>query len=66
MSATFAASAAQLAGLATRAFGWLPDQFWQVTPAELAAALARGDAPTAPPLSRTELDALMERESYDR
>ena len=36
----FGPGAARLAGLAARMFGWLPDQFWLATPAELAAALS--------------------------
>ncbi|TCP33609.1 phage tail assembly chaperone [Sphingomonas sp. BK235] len=47
-AACFAAAATRLAGLATLALGWRPDDFWRATPAELAAlgaALAPGDAP---------------------
>jgi uncharacterized phage protein (TIGR02216 family) len=36
---TFGDRASQLAGLAARLLGWLPDDFWHATPAELAAAL---------------------------
>ncbi len=55
----FAASAARLAGLATRAFGWTPDAFWHATPAELAAILATDDAAHPAPLGRGELAELM-------
>ncbi len=65
MGETFGDGARRLAGLATRAFGWTPDQFWQVTPAELAAVLAPDDAGTAAPLSRRELDTLLKRENHD-
>jgi uncharacterized phage protein (TIGR02216 family) len=58
---TFAAGAGRLAGRVPRLLGWQPGEFWQATPAELAAIL--GDGRTAPaPLSRTELTDLMERE----
>lgn len=62
MSDRFVDAAAQLAASVPLLLGWLPDDFWNATPAELAAILApqvRGD--TAP-LSRGELNALMERE----
>lgn len=41
----FSESAALLAGLAGAVLGWRPDEFWDSTPAELAAILA----PAAPP-----------------
>jgi tail assembly chaperone len=37
---TFAQAASRLAGLAGALFGWLPDDFWAATPAELSAILA--------------------------
>ena len=37
------------------------DQFWRLTPRELAAALAVLAPPCAPPLRRAGLDALMAR-----
>jgi Phage tail assembly chaperone protein, TAC len=40
----FSDSAALLAGLAGGLLGWRPDEFWNATPAELAAILA----PAAP------------------
>jgi uncharacterized phage protein (TIGR02216 family) len=36
----FAASASQLAGQTALLLGWRPDDFWNATPAELAAILA--------------------------
>lgn len=39
MSATFAAAAARLAGVAGALLGWRPDEFWCATPTELAAVL---------------------------
>lgn len=62
MSDSFGPGASRLAGLCTREFGWTPDQFWQVTPAELAAILTIENPASEVPLSRTELAALMERE----
>ena len=44
MSGLFSESAARLAGLAGALLGWRPDEFWNATPAELAAILA----PAAP------------------
>jgi hypothetical protein len=56
----FAAAAARLAGIAGAAFGWLPDSFWNATPAELA-ALARAIAgEQAAPPGAAELARLKE------
>lgn len=58
----FGAGAARLAGLAARLLGWRPDEFWRATPAELIGILAPpGEA--ASPLSRHDLNRLMEREN---
>jgi len=57
---TFAAGAQRLAGLASLALGWRPDDFWNATPAELAAILAP-KAGTGVTLSRDELERLMEQ-----
>lgn len=64
MSERFADSARRLAGLVPRALGWRPGEFWDATPAELAAILAPGDAPGGEPLSRSELTTLMERDCH--
>ena len=61
MSERFADGARRLAGLVPRALGWRPDEFWEATPAELAAVLSN-ETDAAAPLSRSELTALMERE----
>jgi uncharacterized phage protein (TIGR02216 family) len=37
------------------------DQFWRMTPHELASAIAGRRGPSAPPLSRDALDELMRR-----
>lgn len=52
------ASALSLCGLAARALGWRPHEFWAATPAELAACLADPGAPTAP-LGRGDLELMM-------
>ncbi|GAA0269918.1 hypothetical protein GCM10009127_07410 [Alteraurantiacibacter aestuarii] len=63
MSQTLATSALFLAGLTTRMFGWKPDDFWNVTPAELTAifTIEEGQADTG--LNRNELEALLERDA---
>jgi uncharacterized phage protein (TIGR02216 family) len=45
----FSEAACRLAGLAGALLGWRPDEFWNATPAELAAVLAAmtGDVPAA-------------------
>lgn len=60
MTPEFAPGALRLAGLAARALGWRPPEFWAATPAELAAILAP-DTATAP-LDRTAFDRLMEHD----
>lgn len=62
MSETFGAGARLLAGHMARHFGWRPAEFWQATPAELAAVLGPPDA-AARPLDRASLDQLMELEN---
>lgn len=63
MSALLADAAARLAGLVPRLTGWPPDAFWNATPSELAAILAPEGAGEATPLTRGELERMMERES---
>lgn len=58
----FGPGAARLAGLAGRLLGWRPQEFWQATPAELAAILAPPAAAAGRPLDRSELNRLMERD----
>lgn len=64
MSETFAASAGRLAGVIPRLLGWRPDDFWNATPAELAAIFGSGDEPGDAPLTRGELTALMEHDRH--
>jgi len=59
--AAFADAARRLAGLMPRLLGWRPDDFWNCTPAELAAIMSTDDGGSAP-LSRADMIALMERE----
>ena len=61
MSQAFAPGALRLAGLAARALGWRPPEFWAATPAELAAILAPESS--AAPLARADLARLMEHET---
>jgi len=62
VSASFTERAARLSGVTCRALGWVPDQFWNATPAELAAIFEWADAQCGTPIRREELTALMERE----
>ena len=62
---TFTNGAARLAGLVPRLLGWRPDDFWQTTPAELAAVLTTFEPADEQPLSRIELDRLLERFDHD-
>lgn len=64
MTRAFGPGALRLAGLAARALGWRPDEFWQATPAELAAILLP-PTESGKPLSRHDLNRLMERD-HDR
>ena len=62
MNARFAPGAQRLSGLVMRALGWRPDEFWNATPAELAALFAPPPGAGGWPLSRTELATLLEQE----
>jgi uncharacterized phage protein (TIGR02216 family) len=64
MSDLFAEGTARLSGLVPRLLGWRPDDFWNATPAELAAILIGAEPATERPLSRAELDHLLERERH--
>lgn len=57
----FGCGALRLSGLSARALGWRPAEFWDATPAELAAAIA-DPASEFLPVSRNEIDLLLERE----
>ena len=61
MSQRLGPGALRLSGLAARLLHWRPDEFWQATPAELAATLAPYD-PAGAPLARTDLTRMMERD----
>lgn len=58
---TFTDSVRRLSGLVPRVLGWTPDAFWAATPAEIMAIFAP-EVESAAPLSRAELNSLMERE----
>ena len=64
MSETFAAGERRLAGLVPRLLGWRPGEFWDATPAELAAILAAQRPASGAPLSRAELTTLLERDGH--
>ena len=57
-AALFADAARVLAGLAARLLGWRPQEFWQATPDELAAALTVPGDPVAAPPSPEAIAAL--------
>ena len=63
MSGRFGPGAVRLFALAARLLGWRPDEFWNATPAELAAALAPATGNAERPLGRDELRHLMERDN---
>lgn len=65
MTPLFADGALRLAGLVPRLTGWTPQAFWDATPAELAAILAPPAGGEPGPLTRDELNALLERECDD-
>ena len=58
----FGSGARRLSYVAARVLGWRPDEFWNATPAELAAALAPDAGPAARPLRRAEMQRMMEQE----
>ncbi|NBC37694.1 phage tail assembly chaperone [Novosphingobium sp. FSY-8] len=60
--ARFGPGARRLAGLAGRLLGWRPAEFWAATPAELATILSPEPHPANAPLSRAELQRMMERD----
>ena len=62
----FAEGARRLSGLVPQMLGWPPDTFWNATPAELAAILDPHAARQPAPLTRGELDQMLERDSHDR
>ena len=64
MTPAFGPGASRLAGLAARALGWRPGEFWAATPAELATALTPdGSTNALAPLSRDEFNTMMERDN---
>lgn len=48
MSQDFGTGASRLSGAAAMLLGWRPGEFWDATPAELAAALQAGDSTEGP------------------
>lgn len=64
MSARIADGALRLAGLVPRLLGWPPDTFWNATPSELAAVLEPEVGAEPAPLTRGEMETMMERERH--
>ncbi|AXB77828.1 phage tail assembly chaperone [Novosphingobium sp. P6W] len=63
MNHTFAAAALALCGLCARTLGWRPHEFWDATPAELAASLGLLCPDTASAgFDRQTLQRLMEHD----
>jgi uncharacterized phage protein (TIGR02216 family) len=62
----FADHAAHLAGMVPLLLGWVPELFWNATPAELTAILAPEARGGPAPLSRGELNRLMEHDRNGR
>jgi len=61
VSEHFGSAALRLGGLAARALGWRPAEFWAATPAELAAALGvTGELEPGTGLDRQILQRLMD------
>jgi len=57
----FAEAARLLAGQTALLLGWRPPEFWNSTPAELAAIFAALDSAGPPRASMTQFTTLMER-----
>ncbi len=64
MKDCFVPVALRLSGLVPRLLGWSPDAFWGSTPAELAAILAPEAGGDPAPLSRADLNRLMEQDGH--
>ncbi|MFD1610973.1 phage tail assembly chaperone [Sphingomonas tabacisoli] len=61
MDACFAASASRLAGLAGAVLGWWPGEFWDATPAELAAVFSALNPAAEAPVGTDVLAHLQEQ-----
>lgn len=61
-AARFGSAALALCAVAARALGWRPDEFWNATPAELAAALGLHDGTGGTGIDRETLQKLMEHD----
>ncbi|GAA4045997.1 phage tail assembly chaperone [Parerythrobacter jejuensis] len=62
MSETLSDAIPRLAALASQVLRWRPAEFWSATPMELSVSLGPIE-PSDAPLSRNEIDAMMERDS---
>ena len=57
----FGAAAVTLAGVAARLLGWRPDEFWNATPADFAAALGGWRDAAGDGVDAAALGAMMEQ-----
>lgn len=64
MSDSLSPVARRLSGLVPRLLGWSPDAFWNATPAELAAILVPEAGGDPAPLSRADLNRMMEQDGH--
>lgn len=66
MSETFGETAGHMVSLAAKLLGWRPGEFWDSTPAELAAALRDpSDISAASGPSRDQIAQMMERDTHE-
>tara|TARA_A100001391_G_scaffold101953_1_gene67778 strand:+ start:26777 stop:26974 length:198 start_codon:yes stop_codon:yes gene_type:complete len=65
VSERLADSALRLCGEVCRALGWLPHEFWQVTPAELSTLFKNHDGDPAQGVTRGELTAMLEQDRHE-
>lgn len=63
MSQSFGAGLDRLCALAARYLGWRPGDFWTATPDELHACLSDPAMRAARPVTRADIQQLLERES---
>ncbi|WP_395392241.1 phage tail assembly chaperone [Novosphingobium sp. BL-8A] len=62
MTGSFAGAALALCPVAARVLGWRPQEFWNATPAELAAALGLPADGTSAGIDRQMLEKMMEHD----
>ena len=65
MSERLSDGALRLCGEVCRALGWLPQEFWQATPAELFCIFTNHDGSPAQGITRGDLAALLEQDRHE-